>query len=275
LSSFVENLAKNLLQSSNRYRHSKLVEDFALALLITGGHYAYQFIRLNIPGSLPSPTTISSRLMNWNHRLLESEFRFDSMEEHFRSIDVKYTYASEDCTGVIRKISYDAKSNSFVGFSSPLDGNGMPQQLRYQTDSFNQLRKWFNEETLSTLLNVHVVQPISIDGHYDSAYLLSAYGTDNKFKMDHVLLRWLRMIEECGKRGIRIVGFSTDCDLRYLRAMRLITRFFASLPNIPIHHDLNPFKIVLPSQWTWFFMDAKQACLVFQVDTVKCFLSLS
>jgi len=263
LSSFVENLAKNLLNPSNRYRHSKLIEDFALAFLVTGGHYAYQFFRLNIPGSLPCPTSISSRLMNTNHRLIESEFRFDLMKEHFRSIDVKYIYASEDCTGVIKKISYDAKSNSFVGFPPPLNRNGMPQQLQYQTDSFNELRKWFNEKTPSNLLNIHVAQPISVNDHHDSPYLISAYGTDNKFDMSHVLLRWLHLIEECGKRGIRIIGFSTDCDIRYLRAMRLITRFFASLPNIPIRDDLNSFRVILPSKWIWFFMDPKQICLVF------------
>ena len=194
------------------------------------------------------------------------------MKKHLGSTDVKYVYASEDCTGVIKKISYDAKSNSFVGFSPSLDHNGMPLQLQYQTNSFNELAKWFNEQNSSNLLNIHVLQPVSMSDRHDSAYLLSAYGTNNRFDMSHVLLRWLHMIEESGKRDIRIIGFSTDCDIRYLRAMRLITRFFASLPNIPVRDDLSPFKVILPARWNWFFMDAKQICLVFQVDNVKHFL---
>ena len=248
-----------------------LIEDFALAFLVTGGHYAYEFFRLNIPGSLPSPTSISSRLMNNNHRLIESEFRFDLMKEHLCSTEVRYVYASEDCTGVIKKTSYDAKSNSFVDFPPSLDHNGMPLQLQYQTDSFNELAKWFSEQNPFNLLNIHVLQPISMDNDHDSPYLLSAYGTDNRFDMSDVLLRWLHMIEKCGKREIRIIGFSTDCDIRYLRAMRLITRFFASLPNIPIRDDLNPFVVILPTRWNWLFMDPKQICLVFQVDNVGHF----
>ena len=273
LCKFVENLAKNLSNPSNRYRYLKLVDDFAMALFIAGGHYAYEFVRLNMPGSLPSPTSISSRLAIGNHRLTEGEFRFDALQEYLTTIDVHFVFLSEDCTGVIKKVSYDAKSNSFVGFSPPLDRDGLPRQCHYRTNSFNQLKQWFVEEARSSLLNIHVVQPITVGGRHDPSYLLSAYGTDNKFDMRHVLLRWLHMIEECRRRGNRIIGISTDCDGRYLRAMRLITGFFATLPNIPIRDDPDAFRVTVPLRWNWFFFHSVQKCLVFQVSDISIIIT--
>ena len=88
-------------------------------------------------------------------------------------------------------------------------------------------------------------------------------------------VRWLKMIEECSERGIRIIGFPTDCDIRYLRAMRLITRFFATLPNISIRDDPNAFRVTIPFRSNWFFFDSVQKCLVFQVSVTNhsfCFL---
>jgi hypothetical protein len=266
---FVGNPAENLSNPPNRYRYPKLVEDFAMALFIAGGHYAYEFARLNMPGSLPSPASISARLAAGNHRLTEGEFRFDALKKHLGSAGAHFTFLSEDCTGVVKRISYDAKTNSFVGFSPPLDQDGLPRQCHYRTDSFNQLKQWFVEEARSSLLNIHVAQPITVPGRQISSYLLSAYGTNNKFDMRHILLRWLKMIEECSERGIRIIGFSTDCDIRYLRAMRLVTRFFATLPNISIQDDPNAFRVTVPFRSNWFFFDSVQKCLVFQVSVTN------
>lgn len=41
----------------NRYTH--VVEQFAFALHVLGGRQAYEFVRINLPGSLPSMSTLS------------------------------------------------------------------------------------------------------------------------------------------------------------------------------------------------------------------------
>ena len=62
------------------------------------------------------------------------------------------------------------------------------------------------------------------------------------------------IFETCRSSNIRIFSFSTDCDPKYLRAMRLITGFFAKLPNIPIIERTDVFEVNLPRTWSsWFF----------------------
>lgn len=73
------------------------------------------------------------------------------------------------------------------------------------------------------------------------------------------------MFDETIERGVRIVGFSTDCDSRYLRTMRLMTNLFSSLPNVDGRKRSDTFKISIPKNWNWFFLDPVQLFVVFQV----------
>ena len=198
-------------------------------------------------------------------QLVEGEFRFDSRENHLKSMNVKYAFASEDCTEIIQKVCYDRQSNSFVGFCPPLQNNGFPRLLSFQIESFSDLETRFRTETLSSLLNVHAIQPITAQGQRSSPFLVSAYGTDNKFDSYHLISRWLKIFDESLHRGVRIVGFATDCDARYLRTMRLVTNFFASLLNFDLRKRPNVFKVDLPTNWNWFYLDPTQLFVVFQV----------
>ena len=265
LFAFIENISNNLVTSPNRYRYSDEVEEFSFVLFLLAGRQGYEFIRLNLPGSLPSLSTLSSRFDQNREKLLEGQFRFDSMQTHFSSASVKYVFASEDCTGVIQKISYDRNSNSFIGFCPPLKTDGFPRISTFNIDSFNELEHALRTQKTASLLNIHVLQPITSGEKHLSPFLLSAYGTDNEFDSYDMMNRWLKMFEETSQRGIRIVGFSTDCDPRYLRTMRLITNFFSSLPNFNLRNRPDTFKITLPSNWHWFFLDTVQLFVVFQV----------
>ncbi|CAF4796137.1 unnamed protein product, partial [Rotaria sp. Silwood1] len=46
--------------------------------------------------------------------------------------------------------------------------------------------------------------------------------------------------------GTRVIGFSTDGDSRYLKAMRLCSGFFAKLPNLNLFKNSDPFAIKIP-----------------------------
>lgn len=262
---FVENMANNLIKSPYHNRYSRVVEEFAFVVYVLGGRQVYEFIRINIPGVLPCMSTLSKLFNENKEQLIEGEFRFDSMENHFKSINVKYAFASEDCTGVIQKVSYDRQSNSFIGFSLPLRNNGFPQPSTFRIESYSDLEETFKNETLSSLLNIHAIQPITRQDQPSSPFFISAYGTDNKFDSYDLINRWLKIFDESLQRGIRIIGFSTDCDARYLRTMRLTTNYFASLPNFDFHQRSDVFKIKLPNAWNWFYLDSTQLFLVFQV----------
>ena len=65
---------------------------------------------------------------------------------------------------------------------------------------------------MACLLNVHMFQSIPEKDYLRNIpkpFLLSAYGTDNKFTAMDVIRRWLHIFEGCLDVGVTIVGFST------------------------------------------------------------------
>ncbi|CAF0773297.1 unnamed protein product [Didymodactylos carnosus] len=135
LSSFIDNITKNLSKPKHNYRYNESIKRFAVALFILGGKLTYEFVRMNLIAALPTIPTLNNLILNANLRVAEAEFRFDALQQHLLSIHTKLGFVSEDCTGVIRKIKYDVTTNSFVGFATPL-AIGVPIAQFYQTDSY-------------------------------------------------------------------------------------------------------------------------------------------
>ncbi|CAM4822591.1 unnamed protein product [Rotaria magnacalcarata] len=268
LTTFIGCIVKNLNKPSNNYRYSKSVEQFALSLYILGGKMTYQFVRMNLSPALPSVQTLNKLISSSDLRVNEAQFLFDKLYEYFNGIDVKYAFAAEDCTGVIRKINYDQQTNSFVGFATPLV-NGIPVSKYYQTNSFNQLESWFNSSDKSSLLNMHMIQPLpsSNNSPASSAFLLSGYGVLNTYTSMEILRRLLFIFNNSLQKNIRIIGFSTDGDAKYLRAMRLVSGFFASLPYFKLDERRAAFDLTTTTtttKWPWFYSRSKQLLLFFQ-----------
>ncbi|CAF2121279.1 unnamed protein product [Rotaria magnacalcarata] len=267
---FIENILSNLLKNKNNYRYDEAVMKFAQSLYILGGRNAYEFIRMNLPAALPSLSTLNDSLKKAGQCIEEAEFRFNALGEHQKSMDYQIAVCSEDCTGVIKKIKYNASTNIFSGFSAPLK-NGLPVARHFQTDSFDQLRNWFETEDKSSYLNIHMVQPLFASNPYSSPFLLAAYGLSNKFQAVDVLHRWLWIFEKSRESNVRIVAYSTDCDARYLLSMRLATGFFAKYNNIAIPDRVDALEIDLPQEWkAWFFMPTRQIFFCFQDPAHLC-----
>ena len=174
LSAFIENILSNLLKNKNNYRYDKAVLNFAQSLYILGGRNLYEFVRMNLPRALLSLTTLSDSSKKAGGCTEEAEFRFDDLHEHKRSMDYQVAVCSEDCTGVIKKIKYNASTNTFSGFSVPLQ-HGLPVARYFQTNSFRQLKEWFETEDKSSHLNIHMIQPLFASNPYSSSFLLAAY----------------------------------------------------------------------------------------------------
>ncbi|CAF3055754.1 unnamed protein product [Rotaria sp. Silwood2] len=94
--------------------------------------------------------------------------------------------------------------------------------------------------------------------------LLSAYGVDNKITAINVLNRWMYIFPHYRDQNVRIIGFSTDADRRYVSAMRLASVFFASLSDVQLDKHQHAFKINIPTHWTWVFLRHNQLLLFFQ-----------
>ncbi|CAF3316161.1 unnamed protein product [Rotaria sp. Silwood2] len=188
----------------------------------------------------------------------EAEFRYDFLHHHQNSYDYQVAVYFEDATAVIQKITYNAVTNTFTEFSIPLK-YGIPIFRHYQTDSFDQLKYWFENTDKSNYLNVHVVQPLIVSNPYSSPFLRAAYGISNTFTAVDVLNRWMWIFEKSRQSNVRVVAFSTDCDSRYLLAMRLTTGFFAKLDSTSITNPNYVLSVNLTKKWSgYFFMKTRQ-----------------
>ncbi|CAF4698981.1 unnamed protein product [Rotaria socialis] len=246
------------------------MKDFALVLYILGGKQCYEFFQINIIGALSNLTTTNKLISNTNPILTEGQFCFVALKQYLETANVKFDFCAEDCAGVIKKIKYDANTNSFVGFNTKLS-NGVPICNYYRTDSYEQLQYWFENIEKSALLNIHMFQPIPQSNHINSpaSFLLSAYGVDNTATAIDIIKRWIYIYNNCIQNQIRIIGFSTDGDPKYVRAMRLTCGFIALSSNSQhfSHSDAFQIKIGGQWQWSWFFLGQRQIFLFLQDPT--------
>ncbi|CAF3784528.1 unnamed protein product [Rotaria sp. Silwood1] len=219
---FLDNILSNIPMAKSRHRYQEEVLDFAICLFILSGRNAYEFLRRNIPGALPTITTVQTKLA----------------KQGFRAI--------EGLTTVQRKIIYDTRSNSFVGFSPPLDEYGMPRMKHFQTNSIEDLKRWFQQEDISNLVNLYMIQPININNQKISPYALAAYGTNVKYTSFDVIRRWFTIFDRTASQGVRLIGYSTDAD---------------SSPTTK--HPLL-LTVGIPKSWSWFFLPAQQLFLCMQ-----------
>ena len=239
LSNWISNVAR---VSNSSFRYCSAIKEFAVSIYILGGRNLYEFIRLNICGSIPNITSIRSLISSSKHKLIEGEFQYTTFIESIRPLNCKYVFCGEDSTAIIPKVSYDSHSNSFVGFTLPLK-HGFPRCNFYSTNSIDELESWHNEIEKSHLLNVHVIQGLLPQGRVVCPpFLLACYGTNNKHNSNDVLSRWVQIFDTLIAKNIRLVGFSSDADPKNLRAMRNSMAFFTKDKTIFLNHP-NIFKI--------------------------------
>ena len=242
---FIANLVSNLASTAkNAYRYKQSVKEFAASIYILGGRNLFEFIRLNIPGSLPSVTGLRSILKSTKCHFPEGEFQYARLKEFVSSSDCRYTFCAEDCTSVVPNVTYDSRSNSFVGFTLPLEG-GFPSSGFFSTHAFNELESWHETMDKSSLLNIYTVQALSRDDQRSiPPFLLAAYGTNGKYTSSDIVSRWSTVFDQCLSRDIRMLGFSADCDAKNLRAMRESMGFFSGQQTKFLNHP-SRFKISL------------------------------
>ncbi|CAM4815916.1 unnamed protein product [Rotaria magnacalcarata] len=231
---FIRNILNNMERPSNNYHFDPMVSKFASALSILSGHNAYEFIRLNLPGALPSVTILRNYNQTISLPLHECECRFDSLKSYLDSIDSNYVFVSEDCTSVISSISYDSVNDCFIGFSSRLS-NGLRSINQFRTNSYSELEQWFEDFDKSKLINAHLVEPLLTKTSslvHSRPYIVSAYGTNNKVNSIEIFRKWIHMYNACKSKKINVVGFSSDCDPRYLKAMRSSLRIEQNLSQV-------------------------------------------
>ena len=78
-STIIETMITNHGCAKCRFSYTNTIHEFAACLFILGGRNAYEFIRLNIPGLIPSLTTIQALIDRGTNHFQEGEFRHNAM----------------------------------------------------------------------------------------------------------------------------------------------------------------------------------------------------
>ncbi|CAF3235688.1 unnamed protein product, partial [Rotaria sp. Silwood2] len=177
-----------------------------------------------------------------------------------------------NCSAIIPRVEYDSRFDAFNGFVTPII-DGTPLENAFKFTTFNDLETAIETVPRANVVNVHLVQPISNSNTTKTppATVLSAYGTNNRINAMDVLKRWLFIYQEFHSRGIRILGYSTDGDPKYLRGMRLASNFFLKKKTLNIFNDKLLFKVEIPSNWSfWYFLEPTQLFVFIQDGVHLC-----
>ncbi|CAF4261615.1 unnamed protein product [Rotaria magnacalcarata] len=245
LCALLSTIELNSHRSPNNFRYSNPSLRFAACLFIVSGVYLYEYLRINFKFLLPSIETVKHY---YNHSpYSEAEFRYDESKMYPDSIQCQFVFLPEDCSAIIPRVEYDSTINSFNGFVKPI-ADGKPVKNAFNYQSFEEFKHLIETKPRANLVSVHLLQPISDSNLYvtPSATVSSVYGTDNKITAIDILKRWLMIYQELHSRNIRVLGFATDGDPKYLRAMRLASNFFLKfllLGHLGIF--LNPTQLFL------------------------------
>ncbi|CAF2713171.1 unnamed protein product, partial [Rotaria sp. Silwood2] len=98
-------------------------------------------------------TTLGELIKKSDTAFSEAEFYFGSL----RQCHSQFGFCSENITGIIRKVEYDSKTNSFLGFATPID-HSVPLPKFYQANTFNDLKPIYDTNEIAPLLNMHMFQ---------------------------------------------------------------------------------------------------------------------
>ena len=184
---WINNIFQNLKKTANRYRYDDYIQEFALLIFIFRGRNCYEFLRLNLPAALPHISNLELIIRGQELRMIQFEFRFNLLKEYSQINNSNYIFVAEDATLSIPCIDYDAQSNSFIGFSSPL-ANGLPQSKFFQTENFNELKKWLDELDKSKFINLYMAKSLALSA---PPFILSAFSSNDKFRPIDIVKRWL------------------------------------------------------------------------------------
>ncbi|CAF3083949.1 unnamed protein product [Rotaria sp. Silwood2] len=93
-----------------------------------GGRNTYEYIRLNLPGAVPSITSVDRSITKAGGKIVEDEFRYDALSDFQISNNYQLAICSEDCTGVIQKdpvhLSTKIRNRLLSQSASMFIGNG-------------------------------------------------------------------------------------------------------------------------------------------------------
>lgn len=153
--------------------------------------------------------------------VIEGKLRFEELREYLidRNLPLRVSL-SEDATRIQATVSYDLHTNQLVGFSLPLDENGLPIPFTFMARNSKEIEQHFknDDNMISSNVYVQMAQPLS---RLYPPFCFLHFFTDNTFTAEAVLSRWKYTKDELQNIGIAVDNFASDGDSRPLKVMKL------------------------------------------------------
>lgn len=182
--------------------------------------YAYETIHANLSLCLPSPSIVNGFAQEKGPHIIEGEFRYRELHEFLvcRNLPL-YVSLSEDATRITPKVTYDPTTNQLVGFTLPLDSNGMPVPKSFLARNAKEIEEHFNDEenTVANCAYAMMIEPVTYNA---PKFCLSLFSTDSKFNLSHVSNRLEVIRKNLKVYGIILDNAASDGDARCLKSMK-------------------------------------------------------
>lgn len=257
LKSLIETAEKNSGRNPTGNRYDQILRYFATYVYLMSGKASYETLSANLP--IPHANTIRKInrfcgetlefqsifyfLVNYisqnKKTIIEGRLRCSELSDYLDQMELeKFVWLCEDGTGINEKIEFDSRTGQLIGLLLPTESNnGMPKAFSFLARTEEDIKKYVKMPK-STLVQVVLAQPIM---PHMPPYILQIFGTDNRFKTEHVMKRWKHIVEELKKcvsfiakksgmfikniivyvhrHGIKVAGISSDGDWRFLNTM--------------------------------------------------------
>lgn len=195
-------------------------------MVLINGSLASQTLRANL--SYCMPATHSFRAYFHKHvkeaNVVESVLRCAELKRYLEENNLPLVVSlSEDATRNLNRVQYDPATNQLVGFSLPINNNGMPSPNSFLARSASENEQHFllNSEHVASFVNVIMSQPLVLAY---PPFCLLIFGSDNKYTASDVVNRWLYAMHALNQAGIQVLSIASDSDPKYKAAMRRFSK---------------------------------------------------
>jgi len=117
---------------------------------------------------------------------------------------------------------FDSIQNRLVGFSLPLNDNGLPDANKSVITCVEDIINMYTKMEKASVVFVIMAQPIS---DCVPPFRICAFGSNNKFTTVDVQRRVAAVENQLSKVGIQMISYCTDGDSREMKFMRLRMNF--------------------------------------------------
>lgn len=211
----------NVERKSEGYRFNETVKELSCYYRMIAGPMAYESLQTNLCLSLPSLSSVNRYIRKIDANITEGDLRVSALKKYLEDRKLPLVVSlSEDGTRLTGTVQYDVRTNQLMGFSLPLNENGMPIVNSFNASTSNEIIRHFSKKNvIGNHVNVVMAQPLADI----PAFCLLLFATDGAYTSLDVSKRWKHIVERLRDENIEVLTFSSDSDQKYNSAMRRLS----------------------------------------------------